>query len=67
MSDGEGRAHPVITHSCVGYNALRFEAGKDNLFSQRDDELHLKLRNKMASGVSLNHFASNPPAREYSS
>merc|ERR1712000_84614 len=34
------------------YNALRFEAGKDNLFSQRDDEAHMKLRNKMAAGYS---------------
>lgn len=34
------------------YNALRFEPGKDNLFSMRDDDAHLKLRNKMAAGYS---------------
>ncbi|KAF9775282.1 hypothetical protein IL306_006650 [Fusarium sp. DS 682] len=34
------------------YNALRFEPGKDNLFSMRDDEAHAKLRNKMAAGYS---------------
>ncbi|KAF5684573.1 pisatin demethylase (cytochrome P450) [Fusarium circinatum] len=34
------------------YNALRFEPGKDNLFSMRDDDAHAKLRNKMAAGYS---------------
>ncbi|KAM5368082.1 hypothetical protein ACJZ2D_009686 [Fusarium nematophilum] len=34
------------------YNALRFEPGKDNLFSMRDDDAHMKLRNKMAAGYS---------------
>ncbi|KAJ6785847.1 hypothetical protein PWT90_08722 [Aphanocladium album] len=34
------------------YNALRFEAGKDNLFSMRDDNQHGILRNKMAAGYS---------------
>ncbi|KAF4965520.1 hypothetical protein FSARC_6700 [Fusarium sarcochroum] len=34
------------------YNALRFEPGKDNLFSMRDDDAHTKLRNKMAAGYS---------------
>ncbi|OAR05796.1 hypothetical protein LLEC1_04638 [Akanthomyces lecanii] len=34
------------------YNALRFEPGKDNLFSMRDDDEHMKLRNKMAPGYS---------------
>jgi hypothetical protein len=36
----------------LGYNAFRFEPGKDNLFSMRDDDAHMKLRNKMAAGVS---------------
>lgn len=30
---------------------MRFEPGKDNLFSMRDEEGHRKLRNKMAAGV----------------
>ncbi|KAJ3528911.1 hypothetical protein NM208_g9996 [Fusarium decemcellulare] len=34
------------------YNALRFEPGKDNLFSMRDDDAHMKLRIKMAAGYS---------------
>jgi cytochrome P450 len=34
------------------YNALRFEPGKDNLFSMRDEEAHNELRKKMAPGYS---------------
>ncbi|KAH7303982.1 cytochrome P450 [Stachybotrys elegans] len=34
------------------YNALRFEPGKDNLFSMRDDDAHMVLRRKMAPGYS---------------
>ncbi|KAG5657686.1 hypothetical protein KAF25_007719 [Fusarium avenaceum] len=34
------------------YNALRFEPGKDNLFSMRDDDAHKELRNKMTAGYS---------------
>jgi cytochrome P450 len=34
------------------YNALRFEPGKDNLFSMRDEEAHAALRKKMAPGYS---------------
>ncbi|KAL2214516.1 cytochrome P450 [Sarocladium strictum] len=34
------------------YNALRFEPGKDNLFSMRDEEAHTALRKKMAAGYS---------------
>ncbi|KAH8175174.1 cytochrome p450 domain-containing protein [Sarocladium implicatum] len=34
------------------YNALRFEPGKDNLFSMRDEEAHMNLRKKMAAGYS---------------
>ena len=35
-----------------GYNAMKFEPGRDNLFSMRDEVAHTKLRNKMAAGVS---------------
>jgi len=34
------------------YNALRFQAGQDHLFSQRDDDEHMRIRNKMAAGYS---------------
>jgi cytochrome P450 len=34
------------------YNAMKFEPGKDNLFSMRDEVAHMKLRNKMAAGYS---------------
>ncbi|SPO01775.1 related to pisatin demethylase (cytochrome P450) [Cephalotrichum gorgonifer] len=34
------------------YNALRFEPGKDNLFSTRDEVRHTKMRAKMAAGYS---------------
>lgn len=43
----------TFNNNIQGYNALRFEPGKDNLFSMRDDNEHMKLRNKMAPGVSL--------------
>ncbi len=43
----------IITLKNAGYNALRFEPGKDNLFSMRDEDAHMQLRNKMAAGVSL--------------
>jgi cytochrome P450 len=32
------------------YNAMKFEPGKDNLLSMRDEVAHTKLRNKMAAG-----------------
>ncbi|KAJ4249734.1 hypothetical protein NW762_012075 [Fusarium torreyae] len=41
-----------LTIMGTGYNALRFEPGKDNLFSMSDDDAHTKLRNKMAAGYS---------------
>lgn len=34
------------------YGVMRFDPGKDNVISQRDDALHNKLRAKMAAGVS---------------
>jgi cytochrome P450 len=34
------------------YNAMKFEPGRDNLFSMRDEAAHMKLRNKMAAGYS---------------
>jgi cytochrome P450 len=34
------------------YNAVKFEPGKDNLLSMRDEVAHTKLRNKMAAGYS---------------
>ncbi|KAJ4415067.1 hypothetical protein N0V85_002873 [Neurospora sp. IMI 360204] len=34
------------------YGVLRFDPGKDNVVSQRDDVLHNKLRAKMAAGYS---------------
>ncbi|QPC80453.1 hypothetical protein HYE68_011205 [Fusarium pseudograminearum] len=34
------------------FESVRFEPGKDNLFSMRDEEGHKKLRNKMAAGYS---------------
>ncbi|KAL3595685.1 hypothetical protein FPOAC2_10040 [Fusarium poae] len=34
------------------FESMRFEPGKDNLFSMRDEEAHRKLRNKMAAGYS---------------
>lgn len=36
----------------IGYDAMRFDPGRDNLLSMRDDAAHTKLRNKMAAGVS---------------
>jgi hypothetical protein len=33
------------------FESMRFEPGKDNLFSMRDEEAHKKLRNKMTAGV----------------
>lgn len=38
------------------YDAMRFDPERDNLLSMRDDELHRKLRNKMAAGVRLHHI-----------
>lgn len=35
------------------YTAMQLEPGYDNVFSQRNDELHNQLRAKMAAGVSL--------------
>jgi hypothetical protein len=43
----------LLTMGFSGYRGLRFEPGKDHLFSQRDEVAHMKLRNKMAAGVSL--------------
>jgi cytochrome P450 len=34
------------------FGAMRFEPGKDNLISIRDEEAHSRLRNKMAAGYS---------------
>ncbi|ORY18140.1 cytochrome P450 [Clohesyomyces aquaticus] len=34
------------------FNAMKFEPGRDNLLSMRDDVAHTKLRNKMAFGYS---------------
>ncbi|KAF2734130.1 cytochrome P450 [Polyplosphaeria fusca] len=34
------------------YNAMKFEPGRDNLFSMRDDAAHTRLRNRMAAGYS---------------
>ena len=34
------------------YDAVRFDPTRDNIISQRDDELHNELRAKMAAGVS---------------
>ncbi|RBR23415.1 uncharacterized protein FIESC28_03794 [Fusarium coffeatum] len=34
------------------FASMRFEPGKDNLFSMQDEEGHRKLRNKMAAGYS---------------
>ncbi|KAF2112117.1 cytochrome P450 [Lophiotrema nucula] len=34
------------------YDAMRFEPGKDNLLCMRDEEEHMRLRNKMAAGYS---------------
>lgn len=45
---------PVISREVtneVGFASMRFEPGKDNLFSMQDEEGHRKLRNKMAAGV----------------
>ncbi|KAH8168697.1 cytochrome p450 domain-containing protein [Sarocladium implicatum] len=36
----------------AGYDALRFEPGKDNLVSMRDEDVHSALRKKMAAGYS---------------
>lgn len=33
------------------YLGLRFDPSRDNLLSQRDEALHLKLRSRMAPGV----------------
>lgn len=35
------------------YGVMRFDPGKDNVISQRDDVLHNNLRAKMAAGVSV--------------
>ncbi|KAF2868641.1 cytochrome P450 [Massariosphaeria phaeospora] len=34
------------------YDAMRFDPGRDNLFSMRDEAAHTKLRSKMAAGYS---------------
>ncbi|GKU10840.1 unnamed protein product, partial [Fusarium langsethiae] len=34
------------------FESMRFEPGKDNLFSMRDEQGHKKLRNKMTAGYS---------------
>lgn len=34
------------------YDGMRLKPGKDNVLSARDDELHNRLRSKMAAGVS---------------
>jgi hypothetical protein len=34
------------------YDAVRFDPTRDNIISQRDDEVHNELRAKMAAGVS---------------
>ncbi|KAM0344986.1 hypothetical protein ACHAPU_006867 [Fusarium lateritium] len=44
------------------YNALRFEPGKDNLFSTRDEDAHKKLRNKMA----VRYSGKENPSLEWS-
>jgi hypothetical protein len=36
----------------AGYNAMKFDPTRDNLFSMRDEVAHTKLRSKMAAGVS---------------
>ena len=35
------------------YRATRVEAGKDHIFSQIDENKHMKRRQQMAAGVSL--------------
>ena len=34
------------------YNGMRLDPSRDNVLSMRDDDLHAKLRSKMAAGVS---------------
>lgn len=33
------------------YDGMRLDPAKDNVLSMRDDDLHFKLRSKMAAGV----------------
>lgn len=33
------------------YNGMRLDPSRDNVLSMRDDDLHAKLRSKMAAGV----------------
>jgi hypothetical protein len=41
-----------MTDIAMGYNAMKFDPTRDNLFSMRDEVAHTKLRSKMAAGVS---------------
>jgi hypothetical protein len=41
------------TRTAWYYRAARVEAGKDHIFSQVDEEKHMKRRQQMAAGVSL--------------
>lgn len=55
------------------YDAMRFDPGRDNLLSTRDEKAHIKLRNKMAAGVgylttniSLADFVNSTPEKRTS-
>lgn len=45
------------------YDGMRLDPNKDNVLSMRNDELHGKLRSKMAAGVSSSqtNMAVTPP------
>lgn len=41
------------------YKAFKFDADRENLFSQTDEEKHLYLRNRVTVGVGSVHVASS--------
>ena len=47
------------TRAAWYYRATRVEPGKDHIFSQVDEEKHMKRRQQMAAGVSVSLICSN--------
>ncbi|KAK1958645.1 hypothetical protein LY78DRAFT_369855 [Colletotrichum sublineola] len=40
------------------YDAMRFDPGRDNVLSERNNKRHTKLRSQMAAGVSCTRWMS---------
>lgn len=47
----------AVKNMLTGYDAMRFDPTKDNLFSMRDEVAHTKLRGKMTAGVRSASFS----------